>query len=158
MIRLSNHGTLNLKTSCYYVCGALPIALVILNIIVLTSDFDVFSLYFIIPTNVILIAGIVFAAINTKRLNQAFCDSQFLYIKGYSKSDKVELSKIKNVKYLFWFIIPFFERPFVIKLSEPSIFGKRIYVYPTNLDENKKIKANLNRKGLLEEMVNKNRV
>ena len=158
MIRLSNHGTLNLKSTQYFVCFALVVVLIFFNFQIIGSGFEGLALYSLIPIDLFLVVVTVFSFIRTRRLNQAFIDEKYLYIKSYSKSDKIELSKIEDVKYMFWPINPFFEFPFVIKFNEATKFGKRIYVYPTNLDENKRIKANLNRKGLLEEIVNKNRV
>ena len=77
--------------------------------------------------------GLDFAA----RLKNAYIDERFIYLEGLRRKERIEISNIKTVRsHRLIFRI---NRPITIVFENRTVFGSKVYIYPTITDKNRKI-------------------
>ncbi len=139
-IKISNSSTFNHRISIYFMYAILIALIIVLfiNLILLNYSAVLIVSIFLIGLTIITFHHKKYASL----LCDAFIDDSFLYLNNGKNKDKIELNNIKTLYYSSFFSNVGGEGTIVVNFRKETIFGTKIYIFPTNLNKQKKYKFN----------------
>ncbi|MDE5417769.1 hypothetical protein L3049_07085 [Labilibaculum sp. DW002] len=151
-IKLSNSATDLHKIQVYvfYLVDLAILVVLIVNIIEGNSLVILLALMILVLFSTITLISRKYSS----RLCEAYIDDEYLYLENGKLTDKIELSNIKSLKYHPFYIHPMTEDIIVVLFQKETTLGRKIYIYPTNLNKEKEYKSNRQILSLIAEKAN----
>ena len=150
--KISNSAT-DLHKMQIYALYVIDIALIIVLIINIIKGNSLF-LPFIIIISFFLSAITLLTKNYSSRLCEAYIDDEYLYLENGKLIDKIELSNIKSLRYHLFYIRILTEGIIIVNFRNETVFGRKIYIYPTSLNKNNEYKSNRHILNLIAEKSN----